>query len=54
MKTMSISLLLILSSTAFAYGTFESSWLDGTNKVCKYSDGSILTIGMAENCPVSN
>jgi hypothetical protein len=46
--------LAALSSFAFAYGTLESSWLDGSNKICKYSDGSILTIGMSEMCPVSN
>ena len=55
MKKSIISIALItLSSVAFAYGTYESSWLDGTEKICKYSDGSILKVGMSESCPISN
>jgi len=47
-------ILAVLSPYAFAYGTFESSWIDGSNKICKYSDGTVLTIGIAETCPISN
>jgi len=54
MKAIVAATLLALSSSALAYGSFQSSWLEGANKICKYSDGSILTIGMSEMCPVSN
>lgn len=42
------------SSTAFAYGSYQYSYLEGTSKVCVYSDGSGLVVGMSEICPVSN
>jgi len=57
MKKILITIVLVVLCSftlAFAYGTLKSSWIDGSNKICKYSDGSTLTIGMSEMCPVSN
>lgn len=51
---MMIAVLMTMSSMAFAYGTLQGSWLDGASKKCKYSDGSVLTVGMSETCPISN
>jgi hypothetical protein len=55
MKKITITTLAILLSTnAMAYGVLTNSWLDGVRKVCKYSDNSIVVVGMSEMCPLNN
>ncbi|MCJ2378200.1 hypothetical protein LNL84_15385 [Vibrio sp. ZSDZ34] len=55
MKKLTITTLAILLSTnAMAYGVLTNSWLDGVRKVCKYSDNSIVVVGMSEMCPLNN
>lgn len=53
-KILIIIAMIFFSSLVYAYGTFQGSFLSGTSKICKYSDGSVLTIGMSETCPLSN
>ena len=53
-KILITAALVAFSSIVFAYGTYDGSFISGSNKICKYSDGSTLTIGMSETCPISN
>lgn len=53
-KSIILMALTAVSSVSFAYGSFQYSYLEGSSKVCVYSDGSGVVVGMSAMCPTSN
>lgn len=43
----------VFSSTVLA-GVLMSQWTEGNSRFCKYSDGQVVKISFAENCPSTN
>lgn len=44
----------IISANVYAWGALQSQEVDGFSRYCTYSDGSVLTVGSAGLCPISN
>ncbi len=56
MKKLLLSLILTVSFTVSAYamyGVLTGQENTGMNTICYYSNGTALTVGPGENCPVS-
>lgn len=56
MKKLLLSLMLMVSVTVSAYamyGVLTGQENTGMNTICYYSNGTALTVGPGENCPVS-
>ena len=51
---LSISVIALLVTSVYAFGTLTGSKTQGLNKICFYSDGSAITVKSYEVCPVSN
>lgn len=49
-----VSIVAVLATSVYAYGTLTGSKTSGLNKICFYSDGSAITVKSYEVCPVSN
>jgi len=49
-----VSIVALLATSVYAYGTLTGSQTNGLNKICFYSDGSAITVGSASLCPLSN
>ena len=45
--------ILLTYSSVFA-GVLLSEWTDATNRYCKYSDGTVLTLSFFSTCPSTN
>lgn len=51
---LSIALISIMSISAYAmYGVLTGQDNNGMNTVCYYSNGTAITVGPGEVCPVS-
>ena len=51
---LSFALIFMMSISAYAmYGVITGQDSDGTNTVCYYSNGTAITVGPGEVCPVS-
>ena len=51
-KHIVFALLLAFNSAAFAMTYFlESQWLERGNRFCKYSNGTVLNVGVS-TCPL--
>lgn len=44
--------LLLASTGAFAYANLVAQWVEGGNRYCKYSDGTVIKVGVGL-CPLS-
>ncbi len=49
-----VSIVAVLATSVYAFGTLTGSQINGLNKICFYSDGSAITVSSASVCPVSN
>jgi hypothetical protein len=49
-----ISIIAILATSVYAFGTLTGSQTSGLNKICFYSDGTAVNVKSYEICPVSN
>jgi len=49
-----VSIVAVLATSVYAFGTLTGSRTSGLNKICFYSDGSAITVSSASVCPVSN
>jgi hypothetical protein len=48
-----LTVALMLPTLAFAMTYYlESQWMDGGNRFCKYTDGTVLNVGV-RLCPLS-
>ena len=45
--------VLVVTVSAYGYGVLTGEKNNGMKKICFYSDGSALTVGGAELCPLS-
>lgn len=53
MKKIAIALVLAYAGTAWSMTYFlTDQWLQGTERMCKYSNGTVLNVG-ARVCPMS-
>ncbi len=51
---LSIALFTAMTISAYAmYGVLTGQENTGMNTICYYSNGTALTVGPGENCPVS-
>mgnify|MGYP003980512833 CR=1 FL=1 len=47
-------MVIISSSTVYAYGILTNQWDDGYYRYCKYSDGKVVKIDFTSVCEQTN